>query len=702
MTNYYIAGVDIGGTFTDCVVVSNEGTITLGKALSTPDDFSIGVIDALRDTACNLGLANVEELTKSIWLLFHACTVGDNSLITRMGAKTGLITTRGFEDTVLVMRGNITAGLTEEEAALDYALTKPEPFVPRYLIEGISERVDYKGRVLVGLNRGEVEEAVERLITKGVQSIAVGLLWSISNDAHEKLIAEVLSQKYPSIAFSLSSEVAPFLGEYERTITTVFNAYIAPRIAEYLQHLLQALKEKGLSKEVLVMQAYGGVLNIADACKKAVGTVESSPASGVVGSQFLGTLVGEKNILATDMGGTTFKVSVIREGVIERDYNPVFMRYRLLAPKIWVESIGAGGGSIAWIDRETGRLKVGPQGAGAQPGPVCYGFGGTEPTVADADLILGYLNEDYFLGGRMTLDKPGALRALEEKIANPLQMSITEAAAGIYRIANSHMSDLIRKATVERGHDPRNLTLFAFGGAAPVHASRYAAELGVRQVLVPATASVNGAMGLIASDVVYEYGKSEHLIAPVDVRRMNETLAPVLGKALEDLHSAGFDRERIRILRSVDMRYGYQVHELNVPLPEGTEELTESDIEALYPRFDAIYEETYGKGSAYREAGMEFITFRVTGVGLVQKPHITETPLCNVPVEQALKTRRQVFFQEQGNFVSTPIYDYERMVPGMEIAGPAVIESPITTLVVNPKDRAAMDEYRNVRISVVQ
>lgn len=696
----YIVGVDIGGTFTDCVVVDEEGAITVGKALSTPTDFSVGAIDAARDAATKLGLDNEEALLRLTRFFFHACTIGDNTLITRSGAKAGILTTKGFADALLMMRGRITEGLTETEAAHLSALGKPEPLVPRPLIEEVSERVDYKGSVLIGLDKEGAARAIERLVGNGVESIAICLLWSISNGVHEKTLADILQRRHPGVFVSLSSEVAPFLGEYERTATTAFNAYIGPKISAYLSNLQTVLKRKGLGREPLIMQAYGGVLGIAASCKNAVGTIESGPAAGVVGSQFFGSLIGEPSILATDMGGTTFKVSVVRDGVVERDYKPVILRYNILSTKIWVESIGAGGGSIAWIDPDTGLLKVGPQGAGANPGPVCYDFGGTEPTVSDADLALGYLNENYFLGGRMALDKKAALKAISEKTARPLGINAIEAATGIYRIANSHMSDLIRRATVERGYDPRNFTLFAFGGAGPVHASRYAAELGIRQVIIPVTASVHGATGLISSDVVYEYGKSDHLLVPADLGRINANFSTLVGKAFEDLRGAGFENEDIRIMRSLDVRYRYQVHELNVPFFAGTSKITEEDMEGLYARFDDLYEKSYGKGSGYREAGKEILTFRVTAIGELKKPNIKRHPMKKLGPAHAFKEKRDVYFEENGDFIATGIYDFERMKPGTEILGSAVIETPVTTIVVNPKDRAVMDEFRNIRISV--
>ncbi|MBI4528253.1 MAG: hydantoinase B/oxoprolinase family protein [Deltaproteobacteria bacterium] len=696
----YIVGVDIGGTFTDCVVLDEAGNQTIAKALSTPDDFSVGVIDAVREAARILGLRSENELVQSTLIFFHACTVGDNTIITRAGAKTGLVTTRGFGDIILMMRGKTWDGLSETEAAHLSALCKPEPIVPKSLIEEITERVDHQGTVLIRLSTDEIREAIERLLAKRVESVAVSLLWSIANASHEKLVGDRIKEDHPSLFVSLSSEVAPYLGEYERTATTVINAYIGPKISVYLRNLKGLLENKGLRAEPLVMQAYGGVLGIDASCKNAVGSIESGPAAGVVGSQFLGQLLGEPNILATDMGGTTFKVSLVTDGMIEKDYKPVIARHNILSTKIWIESIGAGGGSIAWIDPEGRLLKVGPQGAGAKPGPVCYGRGGTEPTVSDAALILGYLNEAYFLGGKIRLDKSRAVEILKEKIARPLGLNEVEAARGIYLIANSHMSDLIRKATVEKGRDPRKYVLFAYGGAGPVHASRYAAELGILRVIIPLTASVHGASGLVTSDVVYQYGKSDHLLVPADVRKVNENFSGLIGKALSDLTAAGFRNEEITISRSVDMRYRHQVHEVNVSLDPGGAELTEQNLEELYERFDTAYEMLYGKGSAYREAGKEIMNFRLAAAGRLKKPAICRQRSTGAAARDALKTNRPVYFEEYRDFVQTAIYDFGRLTPGAEIAGPAVIETPVTTIVINPPDCATLDEFRNVRISV--
>jgi N-methylhydantoinase A len=446
------------------------------------------------------------------------------------------------------------------------------------------------------------------------------------------------------------------------------------------------------------MQSYGGVLGIDDACRNAVGMIESGPASGVAGSRSIGQQLGISDILATDMGGTTFKVGVIRGGTTEKDYKPIFLRYQIFLTKIWVESIGAGGGSIVWIDPETGLLKVGPQGAGARPGPICYGLGGSEVTVSDADLILGYLNEDCFLGGKMRLDKQRALKILEEKIARPMSMSVTQAASGIYRIINSHMSDLIRKATVERGYDPRGFTLFAFGGAAAVHAGRYAAELGIQQVVVPLTASVHGATGLVSSDVVYEYGQSDPMFVPADVDRINENFSGLVKRAIASVRAMGFKDEDTEIVRSLDIRYRNQVHELNVPFNPGNETVSQRMMEEACDRFDELYEHTYGPGAGYREAGKEIMVFRVAATGRLKRPKFKCYPSENNRADAALKGHRKVYFEECADFVDTRIYDYGALRPGSEVSGPAIIETPITTIVINPKDRATVDEFLNVRI----
>ncbi|MCY4441452.1 MAG: hydantoinase/oxoprolinase family protein, partial [Deltaproteobacteria bacterium] len=603
-------------------------------------------------------------------------------------------------DSIYMMRGRMTEGLTEAETAHFYALTKPDPLVPRRLIGEVKERVDYKGAVVVELDLDEAAAVVDRLVAEGVTAVAVSLLWSIANDGHERALEELIKSRHPDLFVSLSSEVAPYLGEYERTITTIFNAYIGPTISSYLADLGGSLAAKGLPNAPLIMQAYGGVLD-SDACvRRGVGLVESGPAAGVVGGQYFCDKIDEPNILVTDMGGTTFKVGLVRDGRIEKNYSPVILRHAVLATKIWVESIGAGGGSIGWVDEEKGLLKIGPQGAGAKPGPASYGLGGTEPTVSDVDLVLGYLNPDYFLGGRMRLDREAAVRAIQEKVADPLGMSLTEAASGLYRITNAQMADLIRRATVERGHDPRSFVLFVEGGAGPVHCGRYAAELGIKEVVVPMTSSVHGGLGLLASDVVFEYGKAQRLVYPPDPKVVNATFAGLLHKARADLEKMGFAGEEIAVIRSLDMRYRFQCHELNAELPQGTAELDMEDFQWLDQAFDELYEQSYGPGSGYREAGKEIITFRLRAVGKIQHPNIKRYARGPADPGDARKGKRDAYFEQERDFRPADIYDFDRLAPGMAIQGPCIVESSVTTIVVGPGDTAEMDEYRNIRMHV--
>ena len=657
-------------------------------------------MNAVRDAAEGLGLADEAELLASTRLFFHACTIGDNALITGSGAVTGLMTTKGFADTLRIMRGRFTDGVPESEIFHLATLDKPAPMVPRPLIKELDERVDYKGSVLVRLDPAQVEKAVGELASQGVEALAVSLIWSVANDSHERAIADIVSRRHPNVFLSLSSEVAPYLGEYERTATTVFNAGIGPRISTYVKRLGGRLRERGLDGEPLIMQSYGGVLGVEATAHNAIGTIESGPAAGVSGSAWLGGLMELPDILATDMGGTTFKVSVIRDGAIEMDYKPCCCVIRSIPPRSgWSPSARAAAASPGRMPRPD-CSRWGRKARARKPGPACYGLGGTEPTVSDADLVLGYLNPDYFLGGRMSLDAERARRAVEEKVAGPLGLSVEAAAAGIFRIINAHMSDLIRRATVERGYDPRDFTLFAFGGAGPVHAGRYAAELGIRQVVVPLTASVHSATGLVSSDIVYQYGKSDRLLVPADRDRVNRDFDELVRRARADLAAAGFEGDGIRIERSLDMRYRYQVHELNVGMPEGGAPLSEQELDGVYERFDDLYERTYGRGSGYREAGKEIMNFRLTATGALDKPRLQRYPLSSNDAGGALRGSRKVFFEEFEEPRDTPVYGFEPLRPGNEIRGPAIIETPVTTIVVNPGDRAVMDEYRNVRLLI--
>jgi N-methylhydantoinase A len=701
----YTIGIDVGGTFTDCVLLSGEGLITTGKAPSTPPDFWQGVLDSIGDAAETVG-ASRSELLRRTQLLIHGTTIAENALVTGSGARAGLLTTRGFEDTLLIMRvKGRWVGLGEEELTQILKTDKPEPIIPRALTEGVSERIDADGEVVTPLDPASAEQAIDRLLDRGARAIAISLLWSFVNPAHEQAVAALVERKAPGVFVTRGSEIAPYAGEYERTATAAINAYLGEIAGTYIGSLCEMLAAEGLAGPVLMTQGYGGALRAEVASGNAVGLIESGPAAGMIASQFIGEALGYRNVIATDMGGTTFKVGLIADGMLEKAVDPHFGKYNVMVPKIDVRSIGAGGGSIVGLEEGSGAPCVGPAGAGAVPGPVCYGLGGTRATLTDADLALGYLNPEYFLGGKMRLDRAAAEEAIARQVAEPLGISVTEAAAGIYNIACSESADLIRRVSIERGYDPREFILFAYGGAGPVHAGVYAQHLGIARVLVPFTASVHCAMGAVCSDIVREYGQSEPLRFPPDPARVNASFAKLAARARDDLRSDGCRDEATTLKRFLDLKFGRQVHVVRMAVPEG--ELAEQDLARLQDDFVAAYERRYGPGSAFRAAGVEIVNFVVEAVGHVPKPALRRherTP--RIPAS-ALVERRLVYFVDPERPAEpplpsreTPVYRLPGLVAGNAIQGPAIVETPVTTIVVQPSQAAEVDEYLNVLIDL--
>lgn len=690
----YVIGVDTGGTFTDCVIVDEKGRVAIGKSPSSPEDFSRGVVESVGVVADSLG-KSLREVLADTAVLAYGSTVGTNAVITRSGAKAGLITTKGFEDTLLIMRAiGRVAGLSESEIVHMVRTDKPPPIIPKSLIRGVRERVDYGGRVIIPLNREDAARAAKELVEQGVEAIAICLLWSFKNPAHERAIKEMVEQAYPHIYVTASCDVVPLLREYERTSTMALNAYLGPVMRRYLLKLEEKLKEEGLGGSLLIMQAYGGSLPVERAVVQPVSTISSGPVGGVVASKYLAEHLGYENVITTDVGGTSFDVGLIYKGAIERAREAVIGQYHVMTPMMEVASIGAGGGSIAWLEPTTNLLRVGPHSAGARPGPVCYDAGGSQPTVTDADLVLGYLNPDYFLEGRIRLSLEKARQAIQEHIAGPMGMDMAEAAAAINAITNAHMSDLIRKVTIERGYDPRSCVLFAYGGSGPVHAAVYGQDLGVQKIIVPSTAATHSAMGVASSDVIHAYELSDHMVVPVDKERFHSNFLDLERRARADLEAEGFG-EDIVIKRFVDMRYRRQVHEITTPVSLG--QLSQEDLEALNSEFERIYEMSYGRGSAFREAGIEMLAFRVEATGRIPRPVLARQKPGPRDPAPALKGEREVFFPGQG-FVSTVVYDMRKLRAGNALGGPAIIETPVTTIVVHPGQEARVDEYMNVVI----
>ncbi|GGH33531.1 hydantoinase/oxoprolinase family protein [Microbacterium album] len=690
----YDIAVDIGGTFTDCIVVDEDGGRTVSKALTTYGSLATGVLDALDVAAQQLGT------TRSLLLggtrrFVHGTTQATNAMVTRTGGKTGLITTRGHEDTLVIGRAYIkVAGLGERDVIHASRLSKPEPLVPRSLTRGVTERVDAYGDVLVPLDEDEVRAAVRELVAEGVDAIAVSLLWSFLDDAHERRIAEIARELAPDVMLSLSHEVAPVMGEFERAATTAVNAYIGPTVIGYLRDLEDRLRRDGLARPMLVMQAGGGVTSVEEARAKPIVTLDSGPAGGALGCLHLGRLYDEPNVICTDVGGTTFDVSVIRDGRLPLTEEPVVERYTLRLPKIDVEPIGAGGGSIAWID-EGGMLQVGPQSARSMPGPACYGRGGTEPTVTDADLVLGLLDPDAFLGGRMRLDLDAARRALAS-LGDRLGMTADEVALGIFRIVNAQMADQINRATIARGHDPRECVIVAYGGAAPTHAAFYGEDIGAKSILVPAESTVFSAEGMLTCDLTHSATRSRTFDWPLgedDIELLESGLHELSGRVTEQFAREGVDTSEIRIERSAGVRYRNQFISLDVPLP--TRALDSASLEAMYADFSREYSSLYGPASLLEGSPIEIDQHRIVGVRRIEPVPFPAFDLSDPDPSAALLGERPALFPLRGR-VTTPVYDGEVIRPGHAFTGPAIIQRPGDSVVIPPGFAAHVDRYRTI------
>jgi N-methylhydantoinase A len=695
-----VVGIDIGGTCTDCVVLDTEGRVTLAKTFSSPPDFSKGILEAVQIAASEIGIDR-SELLSSTRLFLHSTTVAENAVVDGNLAKAGVITTKGFEDTLFAMRGGYGrwSGLTEEQKRNPMETDKEPPIVPRRLVRGIKERSDAYGEVLVEADPAEIEAVVRDLIDAGIEALGVSLLWSFTNPKNEERVREVVERVWPEGFLTLSNEVAPIVGEYERTSTAALNARLGPVVRRYLVNLRESLHDEGFDGTLLVMQAYGGLLPFDKAAASPVGMIESGPVSGLVGCQQLGERIGSKNIIAADMGGTTFKAGVVREGLIEYQRESMVLRYHYALPKMDVVSLGLAGGSIISIDPRTGTPRIGPRSAGSYPGPACYGHGGGEPTITDTDAILGYLNPDYFLGGREALDIDRAREIYEEKVAKPLGRPLIEAAASMYRFANSLFYDLLHKTTVQRGLDPRRFDLYSFGGTAGMHVAAYGEELGVNQIVIPHSAAVHGAFGLITSDIAHEDQITHPMHGAIDTDAINEIFAELEQRVRGQLEEEGFDDSTIVLKRSIDMRYRRQVHIMTVPVQyDGP--VDEERLESTLGLFDQLYEEKYGKESAYREAGIELVSFRLRGAGTVRKPELAAEALGGEDASGAIVKRVHAWVDADEEMRELDGYDFDRLQPGNVVPGPAIVWTPITTLVLAPGQTARLDGHRNLVVAM--
>ncbi len=694
----YKIGVDIGGTFTDCMVLDGTGRQVTAKSPTTPSNRAQGVMNAVSLAAEELGLTRKELLSRTSHFV-HGCTVATNAMVERKGVRTGLLTTKGHEDAMRIGRASQKiAGLGERETAHSSRWSKPKPIVQQKHIHGISERIDRYGEIIVHINEDEVRKAVQALCNEGIEALAISYLWSFINPVHEQQTREIVKELAPHLYVTISSELAPVLGEYERTVTTAMNAYIAPQLLHYLRDLEQQLYLESYKYPLLIMQATGGVMTTKHAENRAILTLDSGPVGGTLGARFFGKLYGEENVICTDVGGTTFDVSLVANGEIQLDQEPVIDQFAYRMPKILIHSVGAGGGSIAWVN-DIGGLHVGPMSAGSEPGPVCYDQGGENPTVTDADLLLGYLNPDNFWNGRMKLNKEKVLKAMRQ-LAEQLSMGEIELAEGIFRITNSQMADLIRGCTIERGFDPRDFVLVAFGGMGATHAAYYAEEIGAKAVIIFDQAAVFSAFGMLTSELAHISQRSNPMLSPFSEEQiddMNQVFEQLDQEVLEQFKYEGLLPEDVSLLHRVLIRYDMQVHEMSIDIPNRT--LTMEDVNLITQRFEEKYKLIYGEGSTISGARLEIMTFQVYGTASKVLDEIEESLESETsnPVS-ALKGERDAYFAETGGFVSTPIYDGALLETGFQLAGPAIVERKGDTVLIPPHFNATVDRYRSIVI----
>jgi N-methylhydantoinase A len=690
----FVVGVDIGGTFTDsCAVELNSGRTFTAKARTTPDDLTEGVIDSLQILADDASLSLGELLARTVKLA-HGTTQTSNVMFTWEGARTGLITTKGFRDELLIMRARgRVAGLSLAERRHLRATDKPPKIVPEELTREVSERIDRHGRVLVPLSREQVEQAVNDLVSLGVEAIAVSLLWSPRNVAHELLVEDVIKSLAPDVYISVSHKLAPILGEYERASTAVVNAFVGPTMVRYLDRLAERLRSSGLESPLLILQASGGVVRAEQMVP--VHTVESGPAAGLVAAAAGAQAAGYASAIATDVGGTTFKVGMVVDGKPAIAGETIVNQYTLLIPMVDVSSIGAGGGSIAWEDE--GRVRVGPQSAGASPGPACYGWGGTDPTVTDADVVLGFLSTDRFLGGKLKLRQDlavEALRPLAEKLFNG---DVVAAAAGIRTVIDAQMGDLVRKVTVERGYDPRAFALFAYGGAGPLHAASYGPSAGVDQIIVPNTATVFSAYGGAISDLFTSVVRSvtPELLHSVD--QLDDSYTNLEAECKSILENQAVQFESIHFARWADMRYARQLHHVRVGV---SREERRNDLDAaLVQGFKKRYKSLYGAAAILPDAPVELLRIGVDVTGLVVKPQQPSSGSAASGTESGKYDERSVYWPDAG-WLATSVYSGDQLRSGSVVKGPALIEQPGTTIAVPAGARASADNFGNIIVDL--
>jgi len=691
----YRAGVDIGGTFTDIVLLGSDGTLHTKKISSSVENYARAIVEGLAEVFAEAGLQGnlIDEIR-------HGTTVASNAILEHKGARVGLITTRGFRD-VLEIR------TLRMPRLYDIGWTKPAPLVERYLRKVVDERIDAHGKIERALDAGEAERVVDALLVEKVEAIAVCLLHSFTNPVHEQRIAEIIRRKAPGLPTSISCEVLPEIKEYERTSTTVVNAYVIPIVARYLRALRKGLDEAGIQASLLLMQSNGGLTTDAAAAERPMNIIESGPAGGVVGAQALARAGRVRNLITFDMGGTTAKTSMVEDGEVLRtaEYSVgagIMIGSRLLTgagytlkvPAIDLAEVGAGGGSHVWIDRG-GALQIGPESAGALPGPVCYDKGGTVPTVTDANVLLGYINPAHLVGGALKLNADRARRVFQGEIADALGMSIEQAAYGAHQIAASNMIRAIKAVSTERGRDPREFALFAFGGNGPLFACGMAAALGMKRVVVPPSAGLFSSFGLLYAEVEHHYSRTlRRLLRGADLDEVQRAWHALAEQALAQLAAGGFSGARARLRRSAALHYHGQSFDLTVPAPDGP--LDAAMAAHLEEAFGQEHEKTYGHRASADEP-VELVSIQVVGQGVREDAGVPQRVRPS-RAEPAPTAPRPAYFGAELGWVNSPIL--RRSDLSAPRAGPLIIEEYDATCVIPPGARASLDAGGNIVIEL--
>ena len=683
----YNIGIDVGGTFTDFLLTSQDGTSEIYKVLSTPEDPSLGLLNGLDEMAEAHGVP-LQEFIKKVSTIVHGTTVTTNAVLTRKGAKTGLLTTKGLRDALEMRRGI-------REKQYDNRYTNVQPLVPRYLRCPVEERLDYEGNVITELNEEDVRHAVDVFKKEGVRAVAICFMNSFANHAHEARAAEIIRQHWggedESLYLTVSSSFLPSIRFYDRVSTTALNSYVGPILSSYLKSLVRKLEDIGFEGILLIMQSNGGVVSPEVAIDNAAVTLLSGPAAGPVAGIEYASVQGYSDCITIDMGGTSFDAALIKDKAPLVTTEGEIDRLRIALPMLGIVTIGAGGGSIGWVD-EGGLLRMGPQSAGSNPGPACYGLGGDLPTCTDADLILGYLDKDFFAGGKIPLSFEKAEKAIQDKIAGPLGMDVKEAAAGMYRVINVNMATGVREVSVKRGHDPREFPLIVAGGAGPVHACMIGHELEIPVMIIPKESSIFCAAGMLMSDLKHNFVRTySTLLANMDKKKFKDLFIEMRDEANRLLRSERILEDSIQHIYSVDLRYVKQYHEVNVRITH--KDIEEVNIHRITDLFHPEHNRLYGYSLEEQGTPIELINLRLSSVGKTVKPQFSQEDIEGEDPSHALKKNRKVYFPLDEVFADVPVYDGHRMKCGNRVEGPAVIEQVNTTTFVTPEYNVLCDPY---------